>query len=156
MANWADQIELDGASSTVSVEGERRRRIEEPPPVRLVAIDDFMIWAAAGLERQLDEFYQGLVGFERVESQDELGFQEIVYRAENFRLRIEVLERPGKREDFRPVMVEVPSLNLLGQRLAEAGVEFARQKGLTPGTDALLVSDPAGNPVVVGEFRIAI
>jgi hypothetical protein len=151
-----EQIELVEASAPISGEADRRPKIEEPPAVRLIAIDDCMIWAPAGLERQLDEFYQELLGFERVESDADEGSQEIVYRAENFRLRIEVVERPGDREDFRSVMVAVLSINEVARKLAEAEVEYVREKGLTPGADLLLLTDPAGNPVSVGEIRLAI
>ena len=156
MANRVEQIELVEASASFFAEADRRPKIEEPPAVRLIAIDDCMIWAPAGLERQLDEFYQELLGFERVESDGDEDFQEIVYRAENFRLRIAVVERPTEREDFRTVMLAVPSINELARRLIEAEVEYVREKGLTPGADLLLLSDPAGNPVSVGELRLAI
>jgi hypothetical protein len=156
MANRVKQIELVEASASIFAEADRRRKIEEPPAVRLIAIDDCLIWAPAGLERQLDEFYQDLLGFERVESDADEGSQEVVYRAENFRLRIEVVERPGEREDFRTVMVAVPSINEVSRRLIESEIEYVREKGLTPGADLLLLSDPAGNPVSVGEVRVAI
>jgi extradiol dioxygenase family protein len=50
----------------------------------------------------------------------------------------------------------VDSLNDLARRLTEAEIEFQRQRGLIPGQDSLLLSDPAGNPVSIGEYRVAI
>lgn len=156
MPDPIEPIELDSASATIDAEEDRRPKIEQPPPVRLVAIDDCMIWAAAGLERQLDEFYEGMLNFERLQSEPGEGVHELIYRAENFRLRIEVLERPIEREDLRPLMVVVQSLDDLARRLTEQEIEFSRERGLTPGADTLLLSDPAGNPVTVAEYRIAI
>jgi hypothetical protein len=154
MPDHADQIELDEPSATVDAD-DRRRKIENPPPVRIIAIDDCYIWAPAGLEPQLDRFYEGLLYFERLESDPGDGPHELMYRAENFRLLIEIVERPLSREDYRPLMVAVPSLNDLAASLTDAEIEHVREKGLTPGHDTLLITDPAGNPVAVGEYRVA-
>ena len=113
-----------------------------------------MLWAAAGLERQLDEFYVGLLKLEREETPGEE--HELVYRAENFRVRIQILECPAPREDFRPLTLVVDSINDLARRLTEAEIEYQRQRGLVPGQDNLQLSDPAGNPVSIGEYRVAI
>lgn len=156
MSNPAEQIELDPPSTGFEVVRDPRRRIEEPPPVRLAAVDDCYLWAPAGLERQLNEFYVGLLGFEREELPVGEGGHELVYRAENFRVRIEILERPLAREDYRPLGIVVASLADLAPRLSEADVEFERQRGLMPGQDNLLLVDPAGNPVIVGESRVTI
>jgi hypothetical protein len=141
------------ASSSPAPKGQsdRRPKMEEPPPVRLVAVEDCQLWAAAGLERELDEFYVGLLNFERQEAENE-----IIYRAENLRLRVGVLECPLPREDYRPLALAVDSLGALVGRLNDAKIEFVHHYGLTPGHDNLLVSDPAGNPVEIIESRIAI
>ena len=44
---------------------DRRPRMPEPLPVKLVAVADVRLLSAAGLERRLDAFYVGLFGFER-------------------------------------------------------------------------------------------
>lgn len=62
----ADAIELepaDGKSSPAAPD--RRARVPEPLPVRLVAVADVRLPATAGLERQLDAFYVDLLGFAR-------------------------------------------------------------------------------------------
>jgi len=156
MAESLAQIELDPASGVFEVDEDRRPKLEQPPPVRLVSIEDCQLWAPAGLERLLDEFYTGLLDFQRQDPEPDESGHELIYRAENFRLRIQVLERPLPREDFRPLAVAVPSLNDLARRLAEAKIEYERQLGLVPGEDNLLFNDPAGNPVTVGEYRLAI
>src|SRR5262245_11191678 len=97
----------------------------EPPPVWLVAIEDVRAPADAGLEVQLDEFYTGLLRFDRdlsVEAQ-------IVYKAENLRLLLDVIEPPVQRDDFRPIAIEVPSLSALEQQLIEREIEFQWQRG---------------------------
>jgi hypothetical protein len=156
MADRLGQIELDPASIAFEAGEDRRPKIEQPPPVRLVSIEDCQLWVPAGLERQLDDFYIGLLNFERQDPERDEGGHELIYRAENFRLRIEVLERPLPREDFRPLAVAVPSLSDLARRLAEAEIEYERQRGLVPGLDNLLLYDPAGNSVIIGEYGVAI
>jgi hypothetical protein len=156
MVDYSERIELDAPTDTIEREDDRRPKIVEPPPVRIVSIDDCVLWAPAGLERQLDEFYIGLLRLEREESNAVEGGHELVYRAENFRVRIEILECPVSREDFRPLTLVVESLADLARRLTEAEIDFQRQRGLVPGQDTLLLSDPAGNPVAIGEYRVAI
>jgi len=156
MIDRSEQIELDAPSDTFAAEDDRRHKIPEPPPIRIVAIDDCVLWTPAGLERQLDEFYVTLLKFEREAITGDEGLHELVYRAENFRVRIQVVERPVSREDFRPLTLVVESVNDLARRLTELEIEFQRQRGLVPGLDSLLLSDPAGNPVSVGEYRVAI
>jgi hypothetical protein len=151
MAKPLEQIEIDPASTPFEPGEDRRPRMEVPPPVRLLAVEDCQIFSVAGLEVDLDRFYVGLLRFEREE-----GEYEIIYRAENFRLHVVVLERPMPREDCRALGVVVESFNELTPRLNEAEVEFVRQRGLTPGHDVLLLNDPAGNLVEISECRVAI
>jgi hypothetical protein len=146
-----EKIHLEASSPASKPKPDVRPKIEEPPPVRLVAIEDCQLWAVAGLERELDDFYVGLLNFERQQAENE-----IVYRAENLRLKVGVLECPLPREDYRPLALAVDSLGALVGRLNEAKIEFVHHYGLTPGQDNLLVSDPAGNPVEITETQIAI
>jgi extradiol dioxygenase family protein len=146
-----EPIQLEAPSTPLAPSEDRRPKMEAPPPVRLIAVEDCTLCTVAGLERDLDEFYVGLLGFER-----EAEESEIVYRAENFRLRMTVFERPEPREDFRPLAVAVPSLTELMRRLDEAEIEFVRQRGLTPGIETLSVIDPAGNILEISEYRLAI
>lgn len=155
MSDVSKQIELHETTATVDAD-DRRPRIDQPPPVRLVAIDDCYLLAPAGLERQLDEFYEGIMNLQRLETEPGEGPYELVYRAENFNLRIGIVERPVAREDYRRVLLAVSSLNDHAARLVEAEIEYVREKGLTPGHDYLHLNDPAGNPVAIGEYRISI
>jgi hypothetical protein len=117
--------------------------------VRLIAVNDMRIESAAGLERDLDRFYVQLLGMERAA----VAAEDLVYRAENFDLYVDVLEPPVMREDFRPLRVEVKSLPETELKLIEAELPYVRQKGLLPGQQALFLQDPAGNWVELTESR---
>ena len=121
----------------------------EPPPVWLLAVEDVRAQAGAGLEVQLDEFYSGLLRFDRDTSE----LDQIVYKAENVKLCFEVVEPPLRRDDFRPIPIAVPSLSLLERDLIEREIDYLWQRGLTVGRDTLLLQDPAGNWVAITERR---
>ena len=140
-------MELEDASIPFDPVPDRRPHMPEPPPVRLVAVGDVEGETVAGLEREMDGFYARVLGFEREE-----GGEGIVYRAENFRLIFRVIERPGAREDMRPVGINVRSLAAVVEKLNEMEVEYVRQKGLGPGEESVLLRDPAGNWVEVAEI----
>ncbi len=113
MPSPSEQIELDPPRTRSKMGEDRRPKIEEPPPVRLISDRRLHLWSPAGLERQLDEFYVGLLRFEREETPPDEGTHEFVYRAENFRVRIQVLERPVHRDDFRPLTLVVDSWSMI-------------------------------------------
>ena len=142
-------MELEEASEKFVPAADRRPRIPEPPAVQLVAVADMELPGVAGRELAMDAFYVGVLGFER-----DGATYELVYRAENFRLRFRLLERPEPREDLRPVGVTVPSLPALMETLNEREIEFVRQRGFGPGEDSLLLRDPAGNWVEVSESKL--
>jgi hypothetical protein len=163
--------------------GDRRPRMPEPLPVKVLAVEDVRLPATAGLESQLDDFYVGLLEFERVDvelprprpkvepmpgvRQDGREWPMIrrgraglplaltgadrphtfgpVYRAENFRVHFDLVEGLVERESLRPLGVEVPSLAATEGKLTAAEIEYVRQRGVTPGQESLLLTDPAGN-----------
>jgi hypothetical protein len=147
-----EPIELEKAKRRARRPKDRRPHMPDPPPVRLVAIEDVQVPVPAGLEVQLDDFYIQLLRFER----DRHDRSRIIYRAENFRLCFDVLEVPAARGDFRPITLDVPSLSGLQQQLIDREIEFEWQRGLTAGHDTLLLQDPAGNWVQVGEIRLLL
>src|SRR5258708_7716711 len=114
-------MELEEVPERFELPSDRRPRIPEPPGVQLVAGAD---GGVAGGEAGMDAFYVGALGFER----DGVG-HELVYRAENFRLRFRMLERPEAREGLRALGVTVASLPVVMERLTEQTIEFLRQRG---------------------------
>ena len=121
----------------------------EPPPVRLVAVDDVHLPAETGPSDRMDDFYVGLFGFERRYADRDV----IVYHAERFRLMFDLTEPPVEHEHLRPVGVEVPRLAVLIERLRDAGVAFNVAKAIVSGQVVLEMQDPAGNWLAVTERR---
>jgi len=148
-------MELEPASTAFEPVADSRPRLWPPPPVHIVAIADVALPALAGLERQLDAFYVELLQFER-ESDVDAADGQIIYRAENVRLRMTMHERPAPRPDFRPLLLVVPSLPALMLRLNELEIPYVRQTGISPGSDCVVVSDPAGNVVQVSQSVLLI
>ena len=146
-----DPIELEPVTGPFTPRADDRPRVAEPPPVRLVAVDDVRLEAEAGLESQLDAFYGGLLKFEREEAAE--GTNVLRYKAENYRLRIVMVEHRVDRDDLRMLGVIVPRLLTVEHGLIDLEIEYDRQKGLVPGQESLLVRDPAGNWVEISETR---
>jgi hypothetical protein len=142
-------VELEQPKNAFKPAVDRRPYMPEPPPVRLVAVEDVRAFAGAGLEVQLDEFYVGLLRFDRDLTEE----PRIVYKAENVRLVIDVVEPPLQRDDFRPIPVEVQSLTVAQHELMDREIEYEWQRGLSVARDTLLLRDPAGNWVAITERR---
>jgi catechol-2,3-dioxygenase len=99
---------------------------------------------------QLDWFYVSLLGFERAECAEE---RVIAYRAENCTLRLSLAEGVLQHPSLRPLGVQVPSLAEMINRLIDAQIDFEHVRGLAPGQESILLSDPAGNAAEVSELR---
>jgi hypothetical protein len=143
-------VQLEDPSFDFEPRHDPRPRMPEPLPVRLIAVNDVRLESPAGRERQLDAFYVRLLGMERAD----LAGDAIVYRAENFDVRFEVLEPPIPREDFRPLRVEVRSLAEAELKLIDAKIEYLRRRGLVAADESLLLQDPADNWVELTQSRI--
>ena len=109
MASSDSPIELE-APTGIDPAPDRRPRMDEPLPVRLVAIADVMLPVIAGLEVDLDRFYVGLLEFVR-----DADLRQLVYHADNFALRFVVQELLPERREYRPVQIEVQSLLIAEQ-----------------------------------------
>jgi len=142
-----EPIELEEGVNLPRPVADKRPMVPEPLPVRLLTVDDATLVASAGLEVQLDAFYVGLLKFER-----EAG-HELIYHADNFRLLFDIIERLPERDSLRPLLIEVPRLADIEIGLIEREIEYARQRGITPGEERLVLQDPAGNWVEVVEYR---
>lgn len=128
---------------------DRRRRIEEPLLVKLVTVNDARLPARLGQEPDLDALYVEILGFQR----DAAG-EGLVYRADNFRLRFDLVEGMVRHLDMRPLGIEVmPSLGEVERKLIEVEIEYTRQRGLAPGQESLVLIDPAGNWLEITQYR---
>ena len=141
-------LELEETPGGYDPKPDNRPRIPEPLPVKLIAVEDVTMLAPSGVAPQLDEFYVGLFGFERVPRESEL-----LYRAENFHLRFDVRDKPVVHESMRPQGIEVASIAETEHKLIEAEIEYTRQRGVTPGQESIVLLDPAGNWVEIVEYR---
>ena len=135
-------------STNFPPEIDRRRPLPPPPPVLLVSVEDARVPASAGLERELDRFYVGLLRFERDAKEGA-----IVYKAENFRLWMELIEGPIDRRDMRMLGVVVKSLGEAAKKFSEAEIPFTRERGVIAGEERLILRDPAGNWVRVVQSK---
>ncbi|MCS7033246.1 MAG: VOC family protein [Phycisphaerae bacterium] len=145
-------MELEPSRVEFTPVPDSRPTLPEPLPVRLVAIDNVRSVAIAGLEREMDQLYRSILQFERranLTLPD--GRQVLVYAADNAELHFHVHEPVVERTDLRPLQIEVNSLAEAEQKLLEAGMEYTRQWGLTPGQESLLLQDPSGNWVEITE-----
>jgi hypothetical protein len=143
-----EPLELE-PSSGIETARDQRARMDEPPPVRLIAVDDVRLPAPPGREAELDAFYVGLWEFQRDTSQPGL-----TYRAENFRLRFQISSSELiARETLRPQGIAVNSLIAAERKLIDLEMEYIQQLSLTPGQESLLLQDPAGNWIELFESR---
>lgn len=132
-------MDLEPSTNFKAVD-DKRAHLPPPPPVLLVTVEDARLPSPAGLERELDAFYVGLLQFERDGKEEG-----IVYRAENFRLWIDLVEGPIARDDMRMLGIVVRSLTDTMRKLGEAEIAYTRQRGLVAGEERLVLLDPAGN-----------
>lgn len=123
-----------------------RPTIPEPPPVRLIAVENVRHTTVAGLEKQLDDFYVRVLRFVR---SSESG---IKYEAERHSIVFDIVEQPRSTEDYHPTGIVVRSLAEVVHELSAADVEFQRQKSITPGIESILLQDLAGNWVEIHEL----
>jgi hypothetical protein len=128
-------------------------RMPEPPPVKLIAVEDIRLPCIAGAEVDMDTLYLGVLSFEKESPPHAEGVPELLYRAENFRLIFSIHEGLIQRHDYRPLQVEVPSLREAEHRLIDREIEYSRQRGLTPGSELLVLVDPSGNYLEIAERR---
>lgn len=143
----SELMELEESTTEFKPVADTRPVIPPPLPVRLVAIDDVAAAAAAGMEAKLDDFYVKMLEFERDSSEP------LAYRADNFRLRFQVVESLSVRDDMRPIGIEVQSLRDVEQKLIDRELEYTRQRGLLANDTNLLLLDPVGNWVAIVEAR---
>jgi hypothetical protein len=124
-----------------------RPRLPEPLPVKLIAVEDVQLPALAGAEKKMDDLYVGLLEFVKEDP------ARLTYRADNLSLHFELVAGLIERDAYRPLQVEVLSLRDTEKKLFEGEWEYERQRGLTPGSEMLVLFDPSGNLVEISEAR---
>ena len=136
-----DPIEVEKTAARVEASAEDKRlKMPQPLPVRLIAVADVGLPGRAGCEGEMDRLYVGLLGMVRVELEGG-----VVYQTESFRLCFAMVEGLIVHETYRAAQIEVASLAELELRLVESEIEYTRQRGLTAGTECLVLMDPSGN-----------
>src|SRR4051812_10736202 len=115
-------MDLEPSSIEFTPKRDRRPQIPEPLPVRLIALTDVTLVCRPSHEPELDDFYASMLLFVK-----ELG-RGIVYRADNFRLKFEVIEGIIARDSYRPVTIEVQSLADTREKLDAREIEYTREK----------------------------
>lgn len=127
---------------------DKRLKVPEPPPVRLVAVEDVTLDATPADAATLDQFYVGLLRFER-----DTKSSGHVYKAENQRLQFNLSDSPALRDDMRAIGVEVPSLADLELLLIDRQIVYTKERALTLGQMTYLLRDPAGNWLRIGQVK---
>jgi hypothetical protein len=145
----AEPIELEPSTGT-PLRADVRPSMPEPPPVRVVAVNDVRLPAAIGREKELDAFYVGVLSF--VAGRSDSGA--LAFAAENVDLVFDVAEPPVNYENLAPTMLEVPSLRNLRARLLDNEIAYETMHGLMPGTEHILVRDPAGNLLAISGWTL--
>lgn len=146
----SEPIEVESTASPFEPPlDDKRPKMPEPLPVRLIAVNDVILPAQTGLEQEMDALYVTILKFQRDSTTSDL-----IYQADNFRLCFQNQEGLIERDTYRAVQIEVQaSLAEVEAKLVEAEIEYVRQRGLTPGTESLALTDPSGNWVEIVEKR---
>ena len=139
-------MELEPSTGFTPPAPDKRPHMPSPPPVTIVAVDDPHLPGLVDQGPELVSFYVDVLKFERDEDAPGL-----VFRAENLNLYFDLGETVPPRDDFRMLGVVVPNLGDVMRALIDCEIEFTRQRGLTPGGDAIVCLDPAGNWVQINE-----
>ncbi|MCC6240220.1 MAG: hypothetical protein IT448_07990 [Phycisphaerales bacterium] len=147
------RIELEPSRTVrMNEEVDRRPRIPEPLPVRLIAISDVDLPAAQGQESHLDQFYVELLEFARCQ-QPNASEPIRVYQSDSHCLRLRLQEPVIHRQDYRPAVIQIRSLDEMQRKLVDRQIEHVRQKSVAVGYESLSLQDPAGNWLELVEAR---
>lgn len=140
-------MELEPAPDNFAPPDDRRPRMEEPIPVRLIAVADVRLLTPPQNHQALDHLYVRLLRFVP-HSRSPLR-----YRADNFILHFEERPLPIEYPDLKPLGIEIPSLPIAEKKLFDAEIPYTRQRHVAPGRESLLLRDPGGNWIELVENR---
>ena len=145
----AEPIELEPSTGT-PLRADVRPLIPEPPPVRMIAVNDVHLPAAIGRGAELVAFYVGVLNFAAGRQEGDA----LAFAAENVDLVFDLGEPPVNYENLSPTLVEVPSLRNLRALLLDNEIAYETMHGLMPGTEHILVRDPAGNLLAISSWTL--
>ncbi len=140
-------MELEPAPGNFRPIIDRRKRIEEPLPSRLIAVADVRLLTPTENRENLDGFYVDMLGMIRVPG------PRLIYRTDNFRIHFDERPLPIEYPDLKPLGIEVRDLWDAEHQLVAAGIEYTRQRHVSVGLESLLLRDPGGNWVELVESR---
>ncbi|MCY2954223.1 MAG: hypothetical protein NTU53_19990 [Planctomycetota bacterium] len=144
-----DPIQIESTAARVEASAaDKRLKMPQPLGVRLIAVADVGLPGRAGSEGAMDHLYVGLLGLVREE-----GEAGLVYQSESFRLCFAMVEGLIVHETYRAAQIEVTSLAGLENKLVESEIEYTRQRGVTAGTECLVLMDPSGNWLEITDRR---
>lgn len=127
----------------------------EPPPVRVIAVENVTLVAPAKHARAIDHLMTAVLPLvkEVPTRQADVDAGAIgVYQAEN--VRVVYLAREEPPPSPRHILqLELADLRGLRQRLQDAEIEYELSKRLMPGDVRVAFLDAAGNPIEVLENR---
>lgn len=152
-----DRMELEPSNINFDPAPDRRPRMPEPLPVRVIAVNDSTSFSIAGREQAMDDFYVTVLGFVRATTGKGSAADPaatITYHAENVDLSFAVREPLFPRDDMRAIQIEVLSLQTAEQAIIDREMEYTRQRGISPGQESLVLQDPSGNWVEITERRL--
>lgn len=141
-------MELEQTDGTFVPGADPRPKLPDPLPVRLIAVSDVRLPTARADLEKLEEFYVGVWGFQPDPAEPG------VFHADNFALRFDVHDGQFHREDFRPLVMEIASIDAAEKKLVDLDYEFVREHHLSRATAVLVLKDPAGNWIEIAEKKI--
>lgn len=140
-------MELEPAPDGFEFTVDRRPRMDEPVPVRLVAVADVCLLTPPDKHEALHQFYVTHLQFAPHPQ------ERLVFQASNHSIRFQEQDIPVAYLDLKPLMIEVRSLPETEQKLYAAEIDYTRQKHVVYRHESLLLRDPGGNWIELVEHR---
>lgn len=155
-----------------------RRRMPEPPPVKVLAIADVILLTTPGSEKFLDTLYLSVLRFDSDETAGKPRYAETfsspsdaaerlpgkglppsttkpgprTYHGENFSVHYHPTATLTPQQ-LKLIQFQVPSLEEIVKRLLEYEISYERFRGITLGQLHLQLTDPAGHVIQIFESR---
>jgi extradiol dioxygenase family protein len=118
------------------------RKSPDPPP-RIHAISNVRLEAKPGLEPEIRFFYVELLGMQHIEG--EVGT--VCFETERLEIRIAITPDAQPSPMRRRLILEIPSLDRMQERLEELKIPYERCWGMRFTDQRIFVLDPADNRI---------